>query len=602
MTKKMLIDATHSEQTRVAIIENNILEDFELETITKKEIKGNIYLAKVIRVEPSLQSAFVEYGGAKHGFLPFSEIHPDYFQIPIEDKKALLISQDIDDEDKDEEKHSDSHTTNSVETFAEDEDEDAERQAEEKRKQPLRQYKIQEVIKSGQILLVQVEKEERGNKGAAITTYISLAGRYCVLMPNSNKRIKYGVSRKIPYGEDRKNLKAILKDLPIPEGMTVIARTAGCNKTYKELFADYNYMINLWNEIRKKTFASTAPALIHEESDLLRRAIRDMYKADVDEILIEGDEGYKKAVDFAKQIGFDDIKKIKKYNDPAPLFIEYRVEAQLEAVQNPIVKLPSGGYLVINPTEALTAIDVNSGRATKERNIEETALKTNLEAAQEVGRQLRLRDMGGLVVVDFIDMLEPKHNQAVEQKMREALKKDRAKVQMAKLSQFGLMEISRQRLRPSFLEVSHKVCPHCLGTGFVPSVQTASINLIRHIEEELLKKVSKRIYISIPSDVALYTLNQKRNDILELEERYGTSIIINGDDTILNEKSYLIEKMDLDKNLDCYFREKEPINTKFKNNMKKIKNQELLKKMPANKMKKTKVQKKHGLLARLFGR
>lgn len=598
----MLIDATHSEQTRVAIIENNILEDFELETITKKEIKGNIYLAKVIRVEPSLQSAFVEYGGAKHGFLPFSEIHPDYFQIPIEDKKALLISQDIDDEDKDEEKHSDSHTTNSVETFAEDEDEDAEHQADEKRKQLLRQYKIQEVIKSGQILLIQVEKEERGNKGAAITTYISLAGRYCVLMPNSNKRIKYGVSRKIPYGEDRKNLKAILKDLPIPEGMTVIARTAGCNKTYKELFADYNYMINLWNEIRKKTFASTAPALIHEESDLLRRAIRDMYKADVDEILIEGDEGYKKAVDFAKQISFDDIKKIKKYNDPAPLFIEYRVEAQLEAVQNPIVKLPSGGYLVINPTEALTAIDVNSGRATKERNIEETALKTNLEAAQEVGRQLRLRDMGGLVVVDFIDMLEPKHNQAVEQKMREALKKDRAKVQMAKLSQFGLMEISRQRLRPSFLEVSHKVCPHCLGTGLVPSVQTASINLIRHIEEELLKKVSKRIYISIPSDVALYTLNQKRNDILELEERYGTSIIINGDDTILNEKSYLIEKMDLDKNLDCYFREKEPINTKFKNNMKKIKNQELLKKMPANKMKKTKVQKKHGLLARLFGR
>lgn len=598
MTKKMLIDATHSEQTRVAIIENNLLEDFELETINKKEIKGNIYLAKVIRVEPSLQSAFVEYGGARHGFLPFSEIHPDYFQIPIEDKKALLISQDLDDEDKDEEKHSDTP----VETFADDEDEAVERQSEEKRKQLLRQYKIQEVIKSGQILLIQVEKEERGNKGAAITTYISLAGRYCVLMPNSNKRIKYGVSRKIPYGEDRKNLKSILKDLPIPEGMTVIARTAGCNKTYKELLADYDYMINLWNEIRKKTFASTAPALIYEESDLLRRAIRDMYKADIDEILIEGDEGYKKAVDFAKQISFDDMKKIKKYNDPAPLFIEYKVEAQLEAVQNPIVKLPSGGYLVINPTEALTAIDVNSGRATKERNIEETALKTNLEAAQEVGRQLRLRDMGGLVVVDFIDMMEPKHNQAVEQKMREALKKDRAKVQMAKLSQFGLMEISRQRLRPSFLEVSHKICPHCLGTGLVPSVQTASINLIRHIEEELLKKVSKRIYISIPSDIALYTLNQKRDDILELEERYGTSIIINGDDTILNEKSYVIEKMDLDRNLGSYFREKEPINTKFKNNMKKVKNQEILKKTPANKMKKTKMQKKHGLLAKIFGK
>ena len=597
MTKKMLIDATHSEQTRVAIIENNTLEDFELETINKKEIKGNIYLAKVVRVEPSLQSAFVEYGGTRHGFLPFSEIHPDYFQIPIEDKKALLItSQDDSDEDDDKEA-----SESSVETFADDEDEVAERQAEEKRKQLLRQYKIQEVIKSGQILLIQVEKEERGNKGAAITTYISLAGRYCVLMPNSNKRIKYGVSRKIPYGEERKNLKEILKDLPIPEGMTVIARTAGCNKNYKELLGDYNYLISLWNEIRKTTLASIAPALIHEESDLLRRAIRDMYKADMEEILIEGYEGYKKALDFAKQINFDDMKKIKEYKNPAPLFIEYRVEAQLEAVQNPIVKLPSGGYLVINPTEALTAIDVNSGRATKERNIEETALKTNLEAAQEVGRQLRLRDMGGLVVVDFIDMLEPKHNQAVEQKMREALKKDRAKVQMAKLSQFGLMEISRQRLRPSFLEVSHKTCPHCLGTGLVPSVQTASINLIRHIEEELLKKVSKRIYVSIPSDIALYTLNQKRDDILELEERYGTSIIINGDDTILNEKAYVIEKMDLDKNLNTYFREKEPINTKLINNMKKIKNQEVLKKTPANKMTKTKNKKKKGFLSRLFG-
>ncbi len=594
MTKKILIDATHSEETRVAITENNVLEDFEVESITKKEIKGNIYLAKVIRVEPSLQSAFVEYGGIRHGFLPFSEIHPDYFQIPIEDKKALLInSSSEDDEDE-------NSTDTGVETFSEDEDEIAERQAEEKRKLLMKKYKIQEVIKSGQILLIQVEKEERGNKGAAITTYISLAGRYCVLMPNSNKRVKYGVSRKIPYGEERKELKNILKDLPIPEGMTVIARTAGCNRTYKEILGDYNYMTSLWNEIRKTTLASSAPALIHEEGDLLKRTIRDMYKPDIDEVLIEGDEGYKQAIDFAKQIGFTEIKKIKKYNGKAPIFIENKIEAQLEAVQNPIVKLPSGGYLVINPTEALTAIDVNSGRATKERNIEETALKTNTEAAIEIGRQLRLRDMGGLVVVDFIDMTEPKHNQTIEQKMREALKKDRAKVQMAKLSQFGLMEISRQRLRPSFLEVSHKTCPHCLGTGFVPSVQTASINLLRHIEEELLKKATNRIYVAVSSDVALYTLNQKRDDLLELEERYNTSIIVNGDDSILNEKSYVLEKMDLDKKLGTYFREKEPTNTKFRNDSRKQKNTELIKKSPANKMQKTK-KKKKGLFAKLFG-
>lgn len=594
MTKKILIDATHSEETRVAITENNILEDFEVESITKKEIKGNIYLAKVIRVEPSLQSAFVEYGGVKHGFLPFSEIHPDYFQIPIEDKKALLITSS--DEDEEEEDSADT----GVETFSEDEDAIAEKQADEKRKLLMKKYKIQEVIKSGQILLIQVEKEERGNKGAAITTYISLAGRYCVLMPNSNKRVKYGVSRKIPYGEERKELKGILKDLPIPEGMTVIARTAGCNRTYKEILNDYNYTIDLWNNIRKTTLASSAPALIHEEGDLIKRTIRDMYRPDVDEILIEGDEGYKQAIDFAKQINFDELKKIKKYNEKAPIFIQNKIEAQLEAVQNPIVKLPSGGYLVINPTEALTAIDVNSGRATKERNIEETALKTNIEAAIEVARQLRLRDMGGLVVIDFIDMTEIKHNQAVEQKMREALKKDRAKIQMAKLSQFGLMEISRQRLRPSFLEVGHKTCPHCLGTGFVPSVQTASINLLRHIEEELLKKATNRIYVAVSSDVALYTLNQKRDDLLELEERYNTSIIINGDDSILNEKSYILEKMDLDKKLGTYFREKEAMNTKFRNDSRKQKNQELIKKSPANKLKKTKKVKK-GFFAKLFG-
>jgi ribonuclease E len=358
----------------------------------------------------------------------------------------------------------------------------------------------------------------------------------------------------------------------------------------------------MWNEVRKKTYSSTAPALVHEEGDLLRRVIRDMYKDDVSEILIEGDEGYASAVEFAKSISFARMDALKHYKNPAPLFIEYHVEAQLESILSPIVKLPSGGYLVINPTEALTAIDVNSGKATKERDIEETALKTNMEAAAEVGRQMRLRDMGGLIVVDFIDMVEPKHNASVEQKMREQLKRDRAKVQVAKLSQFGLMEVSRQRLRPSFLEVSHKPCPYCSGTGLMPTVQSASISFIRRLEAELLRQPAKRLYAAVPGDVALYMLNQKRDDILELEDRYDTSIIINGDDTILSEKDYVIERMALDAKLDQYFREHAPAAAPKKPNQRQVQNRELMKKTPAVKQTKTKTNpNKKGLLKRIFG-
>ncbi|MDR0367046.1 MAG: ribonuclease E/G [Rickettsiales bacterium] len=583
MAKKILIDATHNEETRAAVIENGILQDFEIETITKKEVKGNVYLAKVIRVEPSLQAAFLDYGGNRHGFLPFGEIHPDYFQIPIEDKKALLAQSGDDDEDDD-----------GPSSAADDED--------FRRGDLPHKYKIQEVIKSGQVMLVQVEKEERGNKGAAITTYISLAGSYCVLMPNSNKRVKFGVSRKLAFNEERKELKNNLKRLPIPDGMTIIARTAAASKTYSELMNDYDYMVGMWNEIRKKTLAATAPALVHDDGNLVQRAIRDMFKPDTDEILIEGEAAYTQAVDFAKLIRFAEPKRIVQYKHPAPLFVAYKVESQLEEVQSPSVRLPSGGYLVINPAEALTAIDVNSGRATKEHDIAETALKTNIEAAVEIARQLRLRDMGGLIVIDFIDMAEAKHDIQVENKMREVLKHDRAKVQIAKLSQFGLMEVSRQRLRPSFLEVSHKVCPHCLGMGYVPSVQTASLNLLRHIEEELLKKHSDRIYAAAPADVALYTLNQKRGDILDIEERYNTSVVVNGDDGILNEKGYVIERMGLDARAAGYLREKDAAGSRPRSGKRQQESADLIKKTRVSKVERPAPKgKKRGFLAKLFG-
>jgi ribonuclease E len=601
--KEILVDTTNIEETRVAVVDKGSLEDFEVEATTKTQNKGNIYLAKVIRIEPSLQAAFVEYGGVKHGFLPFTEIHPDYYQLPVKDKEALIKAMhddnsDLDDEEDVEEikvdekalsnnrenskyrnhnhyKNKIRQDDNTVEVFSE-EDEHAELSFSELRRDLISQYKIQEVIKPNQLVLVQVEKEERGNKGAALTTYISLAGRFCVLMPNSGKRMRFGISRKIVYREERNRLKSVLRTLDIPLGQTLIVRTAGTDKTKKEIKKDYDYMMSLWNEIREKTVVSTAPSLVYEEYDLLKKVVRDMISDSIDNVIIEGDNGFEKASEFAKEIGVDS-KKILKHKDSTPLFLIKDVERQLEDIYSANVVMPSGGYLVINQTEALVAIDVNSGKATRERDIEETALRTNLEAVETVARQLRLRDMAGLVVIDFIDMLNPGNNANVEQKMREALRKDRSKVQMSRLNSFGLMILSRQRLKPSFLEVGYRQCPHCLGLGIVPNVQTASIRILRKVEEELINQKSDRLFVSTPSDVALYLLNQKRSDLENLEEKYSTSIIINGDDTLLNENVYTIERLAMNKEVGLYLREKNAVNTKRKDDVEKQYNKTLIK-------------------------
>jgi len=600
--KRILIDATNVEETRVVLVDNGIVEDFEVESTTKTQNKGNIYLAKVIRIEPSLQAAFVEYGASKHGFLPFTEIHPDYYQLPIKDKEELIKSLHIDNTDYDENEDIEelkvdeqylNNTDNSrsksrfhyqnkireddntVEVFSED-DEHAETSFDELRHDLLSKYKIQEVIKTNQLILVQVEKEERGNKGAALTTYLSIAGRFCVFMPNSGKRMQFGISRKIINREERRRLKNILKTLSIPLGQTLIVRTAGIDRTKKEIKKDYDYMLSLWNSIREKTIVSTAPSLVYEEYDLLKKVIRDMTSETVSQVIIEGENGHDKAYSFAKEIGVDQ-KKIIKYTDSTPLFLMYGVEHQLEDVYSANVTLPSGGYLVIDQTEALVAIDVNSGKATKEFDIEETALRTNLEAVNAVARQLRLRDMAGLVVIDFIDMMNPQNNARVEQKMREALHNDRSKVQMSRLNSFGLMILSRQRLKPSFLEIGYRQCPHCTGLGVIPNVQIASIRILHKIEEELIKKVSNRMFVSTAPDVALYVLNQKRSELERLENQYNTSIIINGDATLLNANLYTIERLSLDKDIGIYLREKNAVNTKRKDDSETLRNRTLIK-------------------------
>ena len=628
MPKKMLNDAAHAEETRVVVVDGNRVEEFDFESETRRQLAGNIYLAKVTRVEPSLQAAFVDYGGNRHGFLALSEIHPDYYQIPIADREALMeeerayaealreqeenaqaekkrsrvktrskhtksadfiekqdlnegtanellesdvpVSEEsqIGSSDKLDEK--DSEKTRDVypdleansdnepaaeETTDTDQDGSSEYNLDEiesvsEADDPLdlviaskprpRRYKIQEVIKVRQILLVQVVKEERGNKGAALTTYLSLAGRYCVLMPNTARG--GGISRKITNAVDRKKLKEIAGGIEVPSGAGLIVRTAGAKRTKTEIKRDYEYLQRLWEQIRELTLKSIAPTKIYEEGDLVKRSIRDLYNRDLDEVLVEGEVGYKIAKDFMRMIMPSHSKNVKHYNDPLPLFSRYQVETYLTSMFNPVVQLKSGGYLVIGVTEALVAIDVNSGRATKEGSIEDTALKTNLEAADEVSRQLRLRDLAGLIVIDFIDMEDRRNNSAVERKLKDKLKTDRARIQVGRISGFGLLEMSRQRLRPGMIEATTQNCPHCHGTGLIRSEENLALSIIRQIEDEGVRGRSREVVVNCPVSVANFIVNQKRDHIANIEARFSLFVRINAD-TALVSPEYSIEKL-----------------------------------------------------------
>ncbi len=530
MSNRMLIDARHPEETRVAVINGQRIEEFDFEAADKRQLKGNIYLAKVTRVEPSLQAAFVEYGGNRHGFLAFSEIHPDYYQIPKEDRDALLREEAelaADDHGHDGEEGDESDDV--LETGGHhDEPSDALRR---KRMALRRRYKIQEVIRRRQVMLIQVVKEERGSKGAALTTYLSLAGRYCVLMPNTAHG--GGISRKISNPADRKRLKQVMADLHLPNGMGAIVRTAGLKRSAADIRRDFDYLTRLWDEIREKTLASQAPALIHEDSGLIKRAIRDVYNREIDQVLVEGRAGFEAAHRFMSMLMPSHAAKVVEYEGSVPLFQRFGVEDQLEAMYQPVVQLKSGGYLVINPTEALVSIDINSGRSTREYGIEETATKTNLEAADEIGRQLRLRDMAGLVVIDFIDMENGSNVRKVEKAMKEALKNDRARVQIGRISSFGLMEMSRQRLRTGILEASTHICPMCEGTGMVRSVSSAALAALRALEAEALRGRHSDLVLRASEEVAVYLLNRKRIELAELEELYGVTIITRPDDSLI---------------------------------------------------------------------
>ncbi|MBH9988341.1 Rne/Rng family ribonuclease [Bartonella sp. W8098] len=565
MSNKMLIDASHPEETRVVVVRGNRIEEFDFESEHKKLLKGNIYLARVTRVEPSLQAAFVEYGGNRHGFLAFSEIHPDYYQIPVADRQALLEEEEKaalvdEEEDQESEKTSKNNRRKKVksapanvenETTAEaaDDEDDVEQAVEDtedsvelvgaedaleevptRERSPRRQYKIQEVIKRRQILLVQVVKEERGNKGAAMTTYLSLAGRYSVLMPNTARG--GGISRKITNIQDRKRLKEVVKDLHVPKGMGVILRTAGANRTKAEIKRDYEYLMRLWENVRALTLESVAPCLVYEEGSLIKRSIRDLYNKDISEILVSGEQGYREAKDFMRMLMPSHAKVVQPYREQLPIFAHNGIEGQLDAMLQPEVTLKSGGYLVINQTEALVAIDVNSGRSTKEHSIEETACQTNLEAAEEVARQLRLRDLAGLVVIDFIDMEEKRNNRLVEKKLKDCLKDDRARIQVGRISHFGLMEMSRQRIRASVLESTMQPCPHCNGTGYIRSDSSLALHVLRSIEEYLLRNPHFNIIVRTSVATALYVLNHKRQALSDLENRFGLTINIEADDEV----------------------------------------------------------------------
>jgi ribonuclease E len=524
MSKTMLIDSTHTEETRVVVMNGSRVEEFDFESHARKQLRGNIYLAKVTRVEPSLQAAFVEYGGNRHGFLAFNEIHPDYYQIPVADREKLMA--ELAAQAAANNGNGNGHAEDEDESEEDDHSHDDDLPDEERRLRQhlIRRYKIQEVIKRRQILLVQVVKEERGNKGAALTTYMSLAGRYCVLMPNTARG--GGISRKITNTSDRKRLKTLVQSLDVPHGMGLIVRTAGAKRTKLEIKRDYDYLLRVWETIRETTLKSNAPALIYEEEDLVKRAIRDLFDKDFDGVLVEGEDGYRSAKDFMRMIMPSQAKKIQLYKANTPLFARYGVEDLISKIYSPVVPLKSGGYLVINQTEALVAIDVNSGKSTKERNIEATALKTNLEAAEESARQMRLRDLAGLVVIDFIDMDEPKNNRAVEKKLKDALAEDRARIQMGKISGFGLMEISRQRRRTGFLEGTTIVCPHCEGQGRIRSVDSAALSAMRTIDMEAMQNGAGAITVKVPMDVALYILNEKQVHLSKLRLEWGLKVNI----------------------------------------------------------------------------
>ena len=520
MAKKMLIDAAHPEETRVVVLDGQRVDDFDFETQSKKQLRGNIYLAKVTRVEPSLQAAFVEYGGNRHGFLAFTEIHPDYYRIPTADREALKAEFDAAAQRPD---------GDGADGQGEDLDDEV---VEERRRQILtRRYRIQEVIQRRQIMLVQVVKEERGNKGAALTTYLSLAGRYCVLMPNTGRG--GGISRKITNGADRKRLKKVAGELEVPQGMGLIIRTAGAKRTKTEIKRDYEYLTRAWETIRDQTLKSVAPALIYEESSLVKRAIRDLYDKDVDEIHVEGEGAYKEAKDFVRMLMPSHAKRVHIWREPTPIFTRHGVERQLDSIYSPVVQLRSGGYIVINQTEALVAIDVNSGRATRERNIEQTALKTNMEAADEAARQMRLRDLAGLIVIDFIDMEENKNDRTVEKRMKDSLRFDRARVQMGKISGFGLLELSRQRRRTGVLEGSSHICAQCAGTGRVRSTESAALALLRGIDEASVRHRGEALEVRAPGEVALYLLNEKRETIAAIETNRTVRIRVVASPTLL---------------------------------------------------------------------
>src|ERR1700752_4980512 len=687
MPNKMLIDATHPEETRVVVLRGNRVEEFDFESASRKQLRGTIYLAKVTRVEPSLQAAFVDYGGNRHGFLAFSEIHPDYYQIPVADRQALIAEEERAHRDAEDEierranrrrqrqshgrrddrrtqpmeagessesapgeaidtefhevtetsaNHPDTHQAEAPVTSAEtaepaaetapaheteanaenpsssaepqnapaqaeqvseaiepsepaaqasvateaaltespdlapangdsanggnvteieepaaaengEEDvvesvggADALEEVQERTPRYRRSYKIQEVIKRRQIMLVQVVKEERGTKGAALTTYLSLAGRYSVLMPNTARG--GGISRKITQAQDRKRLKEVAQDLEVPEGMGVILRTAGASRTKAEIKRDFEYLIRVWEQVRDLTLNSTAPTLVYEEGSLIKRSIRDLYNKDIDEVLVAGDEAYREAKEFMRMLIPSHAKNVKPYRDPQPIFTRYGVESQLDAMFSPTVQLKSGGYIVLNQTEALVSIDVNSGRATREHHIEDTALKTNLEAAEEIARQLRLRDLAGLIVIDFIDMDEKRNNRAVERRLKDCLKSDRARIQVGHISPFGLLEMSRQRIRSSVLESSTEKSPHCGGTGHVRSVASVALQLLRALEEMLMKGATHNLTVRTRSEIALYLLNQKRAHLRSLEERFRIVIMVNADTTIGGQLSFVIEK------------------------------------------------------------